>query len=315
MKRRLLQPSLPALLTAALLCGFAQAQPTQAAQPPQTQETAAAPDTIVVQAGDTAYSIARRAGLSVEAFLILNGLGSPDLKIGQTVIVRSGVPPYTVQAGDTLYSLARKFGLTVDALKAANTLPQDGTIAVGQTLKIPTPGSAPVAVKAPVTAPAQAVAAVSEAPAAPVATAPAPEAEAPLSVQGSNWRDTALSLMGTPYVFGGTTRRGTDCSGFVLQVFGPLGVKLPRVSADQFRAGVAVSSSNLVPGDLVFFDTVGAGRVTHVGIYLGNDEFINANSYRGRVTIDKMMSDRYWSQRYLGARRVLPANVLAMSRP
>lgn len=290
------------LLTAALLLGGAQAQ-----------ETATGPETVTVQVGDTAYSLSRRAGMTVEAFLILNGLSSPDLKIGQTVLLRSAIPPYTVQAGDTLYSLSRKFGLSVDALKAANTLPQDGTISVGQTLRIPTPGSVVVA-QPPAQAPAP-VTVLAPAPTpepAPQASAPDPTPLLPFSSQ--NWRENAMSLIGTPYVYGGNSRRGIDCSAFVLQVFGPLGVKLPRVSADQARVGQPVNASDLKAGDLVFFDTAGGGRVTHVGIYLGEDTFINANSYRGKVTIDHLMSDKYWAPRYLGARRVLPTPILA-SRP
>lgn len=291
--------TLPLLTAAALLCGQAHAQTT-----PMTRADAVNADTIMVQQGDTAYSISRRAGLSVEAFLILNGLSSPDLKVGQTVIIRSGIPPYVVQPGDTLYSLARKYGLSVDALKAANELPQDGTIAVGQSLRIPTPGSTIVTRAAP------AVPVVAQA-----APQPAPE-PAPMlpSLALNSWRDAAMSLLGTPYVYGGTTRRGIDCSGLVLQVFTPLGIKLPRVSADQARMGSPVDVNSLQAGDLVFFDTVGGGRVTHVGIYLGNDTFINANSYRGQVTVDKLLSDKYWAPRYLGARRVLPGTILA-SRP
>ncbi|MFC6662066.1 C40 family peptidase [Deinococcus multiflagellatus] len=121
----------------------------------------------------------------------------------------------------------------------------------------------------------------------------------------ADWRQAALALLNTPYLYGGTTPRGTDCSGFVLQVFTPLGVSLPRTSADQARAGQEVDPDDLQPGDLVFFDTEGRGRVTHVGIYLGEDQFVSANSYQGRVTVDTLRADRYWGPRYLLARRIL----------
>ncbi|MFN4250267.1 C40 family peptidase, partial [Deinococcus sp.] len=129
-----------------------------------------------------------------------------------------------------------------------------------------------------------------------------------------DWRGAALALLGTPYVFGGEARSGLDCSGFVRQVFTPLGVALPRVSADQARAGAAVDDRDLRPGDLLFFDTEGRGRVSHVGIYLGDDQFISANSYLGRVSVDRLRSDRYWGPRYLWARRVLDGPV-ALARP
>jgi peptidoglycan endopeptidase LytE len=115
----------------------------------------------------------------------------------------------------------------------------------------------------------------------------------------------ALALVGTPYHYGGTTPAGLDCSGFVLQVFTPLGVRLPRVSADQAQVGQPVAVQDLQPGDLVFFDTEGGGRISHVGIYLGDDTFVSANSYQGKVSLDTLMADRYWGPRYRGARRVL----------
>ena len=77
------------------------------------------------------------------------------------------------------------------------------------------------------------------------------------------------------------------------------------------KKGWAVPVTEMRPGDLVFFDTVGRGGVTHVGIYLGDDQFVNANSYYGRVVIDKLESDRYWSPRYLSARRILDSGTLA----
>ena len=310
--------SLPALLTAALLLsGAALGQAGAQGMAPNL-----AANTVTVQQGDTAYSLARRAGLSVEAFLALNNLSSPDLKVGQVLMV-SSMPPHTVQAGETLYGLAKKYGVTVDAIKAANTLPEDAVIAVGQMLKIPAPSAAPQTVQV-VAASVQTVpntAPVVQVTAAQVTVSPVGQPAAvnvetsdTMPLLSGNWRDNAMSMIGTPYVYGGTSRRGLDCSGFVLQVFTPLGVKLPRVSADQARSGVPVAVNNLQPGDLLFFDTVGGGKVTHVGIYLGNDSFINANSYRGQVAIDRLLSDKYWAPRYISARRVLPDTV-AMSRP
>jgi len=116
-----------------------------------------------------------------------------------------------------------------------------------------------------------------------------------------------MALLGVPYVYGGSTPSGLDCSGFVVQVFSPLGVQLPRRSADQAQSGVAVALPDLQAGDLVFFDTEGRGQVTHVGIYLGDGQFVNANSYRKQVAVDRLQGDPYWGPRLLGARRVLPA--------
>ncbi len=121
---------------------------------------------------------------------------------------------------------------------------------------------------------------------------------------GSDWLNTAQSLLGVPYAYGGRSRSGTDCSGFVFQVFSPLGMSLPRTSAEQAQVGVPIDRGALQSGDLVFFDTEGRGKVTHVGIVVGGTTFINANSYAGKVAMDDLSSN-YWASRYLGARRVL----------
>ena len=320
----LLRRSLSALLCAAALSGAvagAQTVPTQTA--PADLSASAARETVTVQPGDTAYSISRRAGLSVDAFLALNGLPGPTLRVGQVLILRE-TPPHSVQAGETLYSLARRYGVTVPALMAANALSEGAVLEVGQSLRVPLPNTGKsVQAAAPLPAPQMApnVTVTLAAPAAPLVSPvadmaptplPAPVAQGALPTSG-NWREAALALLGTPYVYGGTSRTGLDCSGFVLQVFGPFGVRLPRQSADQARAGVAVEMADLQAGDLLFFDTEGRGRVTHVGIYLGDGTMANANSYKGKVAIDQFQADRYWAPRYLGARRVMGA--LAASQP
>ena len=113
---------------------------------------------------------------------------------------------------------------------------------------------------------------------------------------------TAKQYIGVPYVWGGSTPSGFDCSGFVQYVFAKHGITLPRTSAQQYTAGTWVSKSNLQPGDLVFYNTSGSG-VSHLGIYIGNGQFIHASSSKG-VMISEM-SNSYWSARYYGARRVL----------
>lgn len=113
---------------------------------------------------------------------------------------------------------------------------------------------------------------------------------------------TAVQYIGTPYLWGGSSPAGFDCSGYVQYVFARHGISLPRVSKDQYHSGTWVSRSNLQPGDLVFFNTSGSG-VSHLGIYMGENEFIHASSSKG-VMISSL-SNSYWSTRYVGARRIL----------
>jgi cell wall-associated NlpC family hydrolase len=111
---------------------------------------------------------------------------------------------------------------------------------------------------------------------------------------------SALRFIGVPYVFGGTTSAGFDCSGFVQHVFATIGVHLPRTADAQYDAGARVR--NLRPGDLVFFETYTSGP-SHVGIYLGHGRFVNASTSRG-VTVSSL-NDPYWANRYIGARNVI----------
>lgn len=115
---------------------------------------------------------------------------------------------------------------------------------------------------------------------------------------------TAKSLIGVPYQWGGSSPRGFDCSGFIFYVFSKAGIQLPRVSADQFNTGKAVSKADLKPGDLVFFEkTYDKPGITHSGIYIGNNQFMSATSSRG-IKIDSLSSS-YWGPKFFGAKRVL----------
>jgi len=107
---------------------------------------------------------------------------------------------------------------------------------------------------------------------------------------------------GTPYRTAGTNRRGIDCSGLVLQLYkNVFNIRLPRSTRDQARIGILVSRKQIQPGDLVFFRPT--SKVRHVGIYLGDGEFVHASSSRG-VIISNINSS-YWRKIFWKARRIL----------
>lgn len=112
-----------------------------------------------------------------------------------------------------------------------------------------------------------------------------------------------IEYLNTPYLWGGTSKRGIDCSAFVQTVmYQALGVLLPRTSSEQSNVGVDVQRSELKFGDLLFFNTMGRGRVSHVGIYMSDGYFVHSGSSTG-VAVASLESD-FYSRVFLKAKRV-----------
>jgi len=114
----------------------------------------------------------------------------------------------------------------------------------------------------------------------------------------------AQQYVGSPYVFGGASPvTGFDCSGLVQWVLGQIGVSVDHSAAGQYGAGDPVAADQLAPGDLVFFANTYMPGISHVGVYVGNGQFVDAGTERTGVH-KSSMGDPYWASRFVGARRV-----------
>jgi peptidoglycan DL-endopeptidase LytE len=198
-------------------------------------------------------------------------------------IVAPPAPPantdvYTIKSGDTLSVIALRFKTTVAELKSLNNLRSD-LIYVGQTIKVTTNQEANSGIQV-----------------VPVANTPAP-----VSHGGVNaLLNEAKALIGIPYLWGGSSVNGFDCSGFIYYVFNKSGVKLTRTSAEGYYSRSYYVNTPL-PGDLVFFENTYKKGISHLGIYLGNNEFIHADSSGVRIT---NLSNSYYKQHFDGFKRL-----------
>ena len=124
------------------------------------------------------------------------------------------------------------------------------------------------------------------------------------SVTGSQIVETAKKYLGVPYVYGGSTPKGFDCSGLVYYVLKSHGIKVSRSSAAMYKCGTPISKSELQPGDLVFFQGTYKAGISHVGIYVGNGKFIHSPQ-TGDVVSFADLNSAYYTSHYYGAIRVV----------
>jgi len=268
-----------------------------------------------VKSGDSLYMISRSYGISVEALKKANGLDGSHLKPKQVLLipnpkkrpagktaqkVSSETEPYIVKQGDSLYTISKRAGLSVEEIKRLNQLRTDG-LKTGQRLILLKQGDTRTEeVEEP---------------------GDAEEVKENQQAQGENqtipeplgkWRDpderslfvrVVKTFLGVPYRLGGSTLKGLDCSAFVKKIFGIFNVQLPRTAREQLHIGKKVGREELEEGDIVFFKTRRANG-SHVGIYIGNNEFVHA-SYRGKeVRVDRLDTP-YFNQRFINGVRII----------
>lgn len=248
--------------------------------------------------GDTLSSIAMKFGTSVLEIKQFNNLTSDLIYVGQILKIPSTIQPvpsetpdenatnpsedqeqvrvqqYKVVTGDTLFKIAERFHVTVDEIKKINHLTSD-IIYVGQILQIP----------------------VGE------------DADNPTNPVGN--RDIVIkqlledtfNYVGVPYVTGGVTPDGFDCSGFVYYMYKTHGIEMERTTSQHlYTMGKAIDKQKLQPGDLVFFAIDTPNVISHVGFYLGDKKFISATTGKGIWVYS--IDDSYWSKYYVGAKRI-----------
>ncbi|UTE77322.1 peptidoglycan endopeptidase [Rossellomorea sp. KS-H15a] len=229
--------------------------------------------TYTVQSGDYLSKIGAKYDVYVAELKSWNNLSSDVIYPGQTLIVSSGgttTPPpstassiYTVQSGDTLSHIAVRYDVSVSSIKSWNGLSSD-TIYVGQKLSIN-------------------------------GTSDGGGTETP----SSNVVDIAKKYVGTPYAWGGTSPSGFDCSGFIYYVFNQAGQSIARTNTEGYYSKSTFVSSPK-PGDLVFFENTYKAGISHMGIYVGNGEFIHASD--SGVVVSKL-SNTYWNPKFVGYKR------------
>lgn len=228
--------------------------------------------TYTVQSGDYLSKIGAKFDVYVAELKSWNNLSSDVIYPGQTLIVSSGgttttpaptgSSTYTVQSGDTLSHIAVRYDVSVSSIKSWNGLSSD-TIYVGQKLSIN--GTSDGGTQTP----------------------------------SSSVVDIAKKYVGTPYAWGGTSPSGFDCSGFIYYVFNQAGQSIARTNTEGYYSKSYFVSSPKA-GDLVFFENTYKAGISHMGIYVGNGEFIHASD--SGVVVSKL-SNTYWNPKFVGYKR------------
>ena len=285
-----------------------------------------------VKPGDTLYEISKSFGVSIGALKKANHLEADTIKPKQVLLIpiqeerqtgekskRSSVQKtkkpsaemvkkpsverecYVVQKGDSLYSISKKVGLSIEEIKKMNGL-QSTALKIGQKLLL-RKQRMEMDEEVEELGDAEEVTEVTQ--------AEGERGEEVASNSLGKWSNTeernlfvrvVKNFLGVPYRLGGSTLKGIDCSAFVKKIYEIFNVQLPRTAWEQFLFGRKVEKNQLEEGDLVFFKTRRANN-GHVGIYIGDNQFIHASSRNKEVKVDNLDTP-YFHQRFLRGVRV-----------
>ncbi|HSB04822.1 MAG TPA: LysM peptidoglycan-binding domain-containing protein [Thermodesulfobacteriota bacterium] len=276
-----------------------------------------------VKSGDSLFKIAKNYGISIGALKEANHLEKEDLRLNEVLLIPvtienqkkdttqktakkpSGDPDsYVVKKGDNLYSISRRVGLSVEAIKRINQL-RSNDLAAGQKLILSTP-------KNVTEDPEEELEDLEEAPAI-ISGEGQEEKQGANEPASDKWKGpeernlfirVVKNFLGIPYRLGGSTLKGIDCSAFVKKIYEIFNIQLPRTAWEQFRIGKRIKKNELEEGDLVFFKiSTRRASNTHVGIYIGNNEFVHASSRNKEVRVDNLDAP-YFSKRFVNGIRV-----------
>lgn len=278
-----------------------------------------------VKNGDTLYSISKKFGVSIDQIKETNNLKKSGIKKNQVLsiaikkspkrIAKTKTKPtyYTVRKGDTLFKIAQKTHQPVKQIMALNHV-NSRSLRVGQKL----------ALEKPVYEPEESTTTnenddLEEDDSADIADEDGNQDAFNLSQQNEPNRKEELlgkwnspdevqlfvkvttGFIGAPYRFGGSSLKGIDCSSFVQKIYRIFDVSLPRKASEQSKVGISITRENLTEGDLIFFHT--KRSLGHVGIYIGNNEFVHASSKSKVVRIDNLDTP-YYQKRFQRAVRI-----------
>jgi peptidoglycan endopeptidase LytE len=292
-----------------------------------------AKETYSVQPGDTLFGIAAKNGVTLSALKAVNHLNGnrlqahqiliiPVKNINKTVKLKSFPVPRVevcvVKKGDTLTGISRKTGISVAELRELNSI-QGSALKVGQRLAMKkitdredAAAASPPKYRKKVVKPE-----LEEEEEADDNVLTQEEVLAKIEKQKKDnaallgkWSSpdepkllvkVAMGFLGAPYRLGGSSVTGVDCSGFVKKIYKFFDIDLPRTAFEQSHVGMRVPRQELAEGDLLFFNTRKA--VGHVGIYIGNNEFVHASSRKKGVRVDNLNTP-YYDRRFIRAVRL-----------